>query len=466
VYLENLPTLCIAAAAVGATLVFSILLVMRRRFAARAKRLVPLAMLSIVVLAALYAAFLRQPGGRLAAHDAFALRNFTQLYLLWPGFAAALVGVVLVVRRDFWRDPATVVIFTGLSLFFFYKIQIKPEEFWAARRFLPVILPGALLFAAAAAFGPAGGWPGIRRVVGLVVLSVLGWQYIARAAPVMPHVEYAGIIPALEQLAGRFTDRDLVLVESRDSGADTHTLAVPLGYIYARNVLVLSSARPDKTQLRAFLEDALKRYAHVYFVGGGGTDLLSRHIGAVPIADEKLKVPEFETTAGTLPTEARRKDFDYSVYRLTLDEATPGPFALDIGDRDDLNVLRFYAKETIENGTRTIRWTTARSLVAIPGLTGSEREIVLTMHDGGRPPQAPRAHVDVFLDDTRLGGVDVGPGFQPYRLAIPADVAERAARKDDPAQLTLLSSVWIPQQVLGGADNRSLGVMLDRIDVH
>jgi hypothetical protein len=28
-----------------------------------------------------------------------------------------------------------------------------------------------------------------------------------------------------------------------------------------------------------------------------------------------------------------------------------------------------------------------------------------------------------------------------------------------------VSSVWIPQQLLGGPDDRRLGVMLDRVDV-
>ncbi len=462
-YLVNLPALGVAGAAAALAAVFVALLLMRSHFAERARRLVPASITILIVLAALYAAFLRQPGGRLAAHDAFALRNFTNLYLLWPGLAAALIGFAVVVRRDFWRDPAFVLVFSGLSMFFFYKIQIVPIEFWAARRFLPVILPGALLFAAAAGLGPAAGPQRLRRAAGIALVALLGYQYVVRAEPVMPHVEYAGIIPALERLAARFDDRDLVLVEARNAGADTHVLAVPLAYIYARNVLVLNSARPDKLQLRAFLEDGLKNYRHVYFVGGGGTDLLSRHISARPIADEKIKVPEFESTQERLPATVRRKDFDYSVYELALDAPAAGPFTLDVGDRDDLHVLRFLAKESSEG--RTFRWTGPQSFVAIPGMNGTEREVVLVMHDGGRPAQAPRAHVEVQLNGMPLGGVDVGPGFREYRFAIPPGVAAQAASVDDPAQLTLVSSVWIPQQLLGGTDDRKLGVMLDRVDV-
>ena len=51
------------------------------------------------------------------------------------------------------RDPAMAVVFTCFALLFFYKIHVQPFHFWMDRRFLVVILPCALLFAAAAALG-------------------------------------------------------------------------------------------------------------------------------------------------------------------------------------------------------------------------------------------------------------------------------------------------------------------------
>ncbi len=67
----------------------------------------------------------------------------------------------------------------------------------------------------------------------------------------MGHVEYAGIIPRLETLASRIGDRDLLIVESRNA-SDTHLLGLPLAYIYAKNVLLLSSPKPDKTTFAGF----------------------------------------------------------------------------------------------------------------------------------------------------------------------------------------------------------------------
>jgi hypothetical protein len=42
----------------------------------------------------------------------------------------------------------------------------------------------------------------------------------------------------------------------------------------------------------------------------------------------------------------------------------------------------------------------------------------------------------------------------------------RAAGRDDPAQLRLVSTVWNPKRILGGTDDRDLGVMIDKVEIH
>jgi len=515
VYLGHLPLIVVVPSAAAAVAGLIAVTWLARRRQDRTRAVFGVSMAVVIVALAVYAYFFREPGGKLTTYDAHALRDFVNFYLgptsslPYLGvatFAVALAGFVVVSRRAFWRAPAFVLVVLAFSIFLFYKIRIVPEHFWAARRFLPVILPGALLFVAAAAVGTGdepspspespdsmesrrSAWSGrMRRLAGLLFLGVLGWQYVVAARPVMPHVEYAGMIPYLERLAARFSDRDLVIVESRDAGSDTHVLALPLAYIYGRQVLVLSSARPDKTHLRAFLEDSRAKYDHVFFVGGGGTDLLSRHISATPIAGERVQVPEYASAvirtpdglpgAAAYPSGVRLKEFDYGVYELIVGDLPDRPFSLDVGYRDDLNVIRFNAKETTTTaeGSRTVRWTGAQSFIAVPGMTGREREVSIVMHDGGRPPTASPARVEVLFDvpcnqcagkqfEVSLGTVIVGPGFRPYTFAIPAEAAARAAAVDDPAIIKLISTVWNPQQLLGGPDNRNLGVMVDRVDV-
>lgn len=477
VYLENLP-IAKTMAAIGLLVVAcAAAITLRLMPPTRARAVVSATFAAVLLLAAAYAWWFRHPGGKLTIYDAYALRDFTQFYLWWPMLLLALAGLVLASRRRFWTDPALLLTLAAFALFFFYKIRIYPAHFWAARRFLPVILPGTLLLASFAAIGwPARGaraWVWVRAAAGVLFLSLVGARYLGAAAPVMHYVEYEGIIRHLEQLSSRFGDRDLVLFESR-AASDVHVLAVPLQYIYARNVLVLNTPRPDKIRLKLFLDDARAKYDRVFFVGGGGTDLLSNHISALPVAGEKIQAPEYEPAvvlgdkgvplAAAYPREIRHKEFDYGVYELKLDAGrAAGPFSLDVGYQDDLNVVRFNAKEVTEG--RTIRWTGPQSFVAIPGLTGNEREVILIMSNGGRPPNAPRARVEVSLNNVPLGSVEVASGFAAYRFDIPPAAAAQSAGGDDPAQLKLVTTLWNPQQVLGVPDNRNLGVMVDRVDV-
>jgi hypothetical protein len=341
------------------------------------------------------------------------------------------------------------------------------DHFWMARRFIPVILPGALLFASAAALsGARGGWAPtrfVRDAIGLVFIAVLASQYARAAQPILTHVEYAGIIPKLEALVARVGDRDLLIVEPRDA-SDLHVLALPVAYIYARDVLVLNNRKPDKAAFAGFLEWARTRYERVLFMGGGGTDLLSPvSWGTRPIASDRFAVPEYDAPANAYPRFVRHKEFDYSLYELTPAETSDleEAFRLDVGVNDDLHVVRFHSKEQSEG--RSFRWTRDRSYVSLTHVDAADRALELVMSDGGRPPGVAPARVTVSLDGEVLGIASVGTGFAPYAFPIPPALAGRLSTRRVPVELVIATSTWKPESALGTADHRDLGVMLDRV---
>jgi len=160
----------------------------------------------------------------------------------------------------------------------------------------------------------------------------------------------------------------------------------------------------------------------------------------------------------------RQKEFEYGVYEFTPPEARDGLwFDLDVGTRDDLQVVRFHAKETSEG--HTFRWTSATSYVSVTVIQPSSREVTLWMSDGGRPPSVVPADVRVYLQGQLLGTARVRGGFLPYRFAIPPDLAGIAAGTADPVELKLVTPTWRPRSVLGTPDDRDIGVMVDRVAV-
>jgi hypothetical protein len=469
IYKVNMPPMPMAIAAAAVALGLAAAAGTQRRWLAPPlKTYLPMGLAVLVAGLAVYALFFREPVGRLADHDAYALRMFRERYVFWPALIAAIAGFAVVARRQFWRQPAFFVLFATFAVFVFRKINIVPEHFWLARRFLPMVLPGLCLLAAGALVGVSASGETHRvgrRVAGTLGVLFMAWQFWTAAAPVAAHVEYRGAIRAVEQLAARVTDRDLVLFESRNAGSDVHVLAVPLAYAFGKQVLMLEEARPDRARFETFLQQALQKYERVLFVASIGTDLLSQRVSGEPIAAGPLMLPEYATAPfNSFPDGPRMKDLGYNLYQLSLGDVERRGFTLDVGTMDDLNVVRFYARETTEG--RSVRWTGPQSFIAVTGLIGTERELVLVMHNGGRPEKAPPAEIEVAFNDTVLGKIQVPSGFETYRFALPAGLVQRAVATTEPAQIRLRSNTWSPKDYVGGSDDRALGVMIDRVEIH
>jgi hypothetical protein len=450
-----------AIAALGAAIVAAYIVTGRKAAAPFLRTWIPRALALALAALAVYAYFFRVPGGRLALHDANALRTYAW-YVHPAALAAAVAGLCLVIWRGFWRDPAWLIAVAVYGLFFFYKIQIVPEHFWMARRFLPVILPATTLCIGAVLMewaGTANAWTmRIPRIaLRLVLVGLIAWSFVESTRPILRHVEYAGIIPRVESLAARIANDELLVVESRNA-SDLHMLALPLAYIYAKPVLVLDSPKPDKLVFASFVDWARQHYRQVYFLGGGGTDLLSSTVAVEPVASERFQVPEYESRRNAYPTRVRYKEFDYGLYRFVKPNAMTGPLTLDIGDKDDLYVVRFHAKERDRRGT--FRWTQRQSYISIPSLNPAWHDLVLWMQNGGRPAKAAPARVEVFLNDRSLGAVVVGARFEPYAFSI----REREPHAES-ATIRLVTDTWNPRAAMGADDNRDLGVIVDRVEI-
>ena len=429
----------------------------------------PRVLLAATLAMAFYAWFLRQPGGALASHDAYAFRAFGW-YVDPRILVLAAIGLSIVMTTRFWRDPSTFIVVIGISTFVFYRLRIVPEHFWAARRFVPIILPGVCL-AIACALAPAAtrGASVTRRLAGsarhvvrLILFALAAWSFWSATSAIRTHVEFGGIEGKIDRIASRFGSQDLLVVESRNA-SDVHVIALPLAYIWGKPALVLNTPKPDPLLFAEFIRWARQRYQTVYFLGGGGTDLLSRDVSVEPVGSERFQVPEYESLMNAYPTHVRRKEFDFGIYRFVDPQPLPDGIAFDVGTMDDLHVVRFNAKERDRRGT--FRWTRGQSYLSLLGIDETRRELVLWMNNGNRPPEAGPATVEAFFGETSLGKVTVGPGDQAYVFDIPQPLAAQASRNVGAATIRLISSTFNPRQLTGADDDRELGVKVDRVEL-
>lgn len=432
----------------------------------------PTAAAAAIPLLAAYALLVREPLRIELQLDPEGLTTFTLYYLTPLGLAAALTGWLIASGRRFWRGSALLLVAAAFAVVFFANPRITPDHFWAARRYVSIILPACLLLAGAAAFTPIA-WPAglriraasrVRAACGVLLLGALGWQYAQATLPILRHTEHAGMIPDIEALAARFAPDDLLLFAARRA-TDAQVFALPLAYIYGRNVLVLNDDAPDPERLERFLGWARSRHGRIFFIGGG-TRLLSARTRAEPVADVRSLIPFYDRAFNAYPQGIDQWEFDYGIYELADERVEPAAVDLDIGAHDHLHVRRMHAR-SVDNRGVTYRWTADRSLVWIVGMLPDARALTLRLGRGGRPREADEARVSVFLDDQPLGTITVDEdAFQPYTLPIPASLASAAAATNAAATLRLETPPWVPLDLLGIPDRRELGVMLDRIEIH
>ena len=456
----------------GAAVIAVFLAVLQTRYRPPLRAWIPRCVLGAVLILAAYAYFFRTPVGTLAVHDAAALREFAAVYVTPVGLAAAVIGLTVVAWQSFWTRLTFLTVTVVFACFIFFKIRIIPEHFWLARRFLPVILPATCLLIGAALWGPLSTLErrpsrafGLTLAIpGVALFAFLSAQFFSATRSVVDHVEYAGVIPQLEAMNAEFGDDDLVLIEAR-AASDMHTLAVPLAYIYARQVLLMTSRNPDPELFAEFLTWARGRYRRLLFVGGGGSRVLSSAVDAIAVGGSQFRIPEYERSYPETPQRVRLKQFDFGIYELVPRGATTEPFDLDIGGTDDLHVVGFHGKESRGGGTVNFRWSRPTSLVLVPDLTPDVSRLTVWLSAGGRPTELSPPTVDILLTNRQLGTVTVTEDVLPYEFTIDEDHAAEIIARDEVIQVSITSDTWNPSETLGAEDARELGVIVDRLRI-
>jgi hypothetical protein len=432
-------------------------------------------MLAVVVLAA-YAYFLRpllsawaggdgnaeamrwsDPGlleslgfRRLAAHDA---QSFVRLgWFVSPlGLLLGLLGLLLALREFRPRLLFGLGALFAYALFYFYKLRVYNDYYFALRRFVPVILPW--LFALAALFlvrlAARGG--ARRALAALMALALLALQ-LEGLRPIVRHVDWKGAVRFVNDVARRFRPDDVVVFEQVQS---IHLLSLPLWAVHGVNILELARFDPDPERLRHLIGAWRQRYRSIYFVHTYRTDLCGVFLQRVE--DHAFGSFEWERAYGRPPERPEFRSLRFTVSRVVPPEELQVPplREVDIGGSDDFQVSGFYDKEGY--GEETYRWTGACASLYLPGARGGD-VLVVRASAAQRPAAAKPAGVKASLSGVAIGGFTPGPDFGEARLQLPDPLPP------GPPVLRLDVPAWRPINLLpGSSDSRDLGIVVDGV---
>jgi hypothetical protein len=459
---ENLP----AVAASGAVLFFAL---------DRAATKIPPNLLAVLdsyrlrlgaalglFLLALYAYFVRPHwhGPRTAPHDAEAfLRMGWYLYPL--GLSLAVGGGMALLVRARRAQAFFLLVALTFSLFFFYKVRVWHDHYFAMRRFIPVILPAffAAIAFLLASFRESGGrlglWGSRLVAAGLVAL------YLVTGFRLWRHDEFRGSLAFVEDLARHIGDDDIALFPAQEG---LHLLELPLAQLEGRKVLEFYTLKPDRALVEGLLASWKDRYRDVFFVTNykiSLSGLFTRHVKDFELATEKYEYSYDRPPKGPEPFHLRFT-LSKAVDLEDLARRVPKLRTLDVGGSDDLQVAWFHEKELEEDGT-SFRWSQRTSSIFLPAVGAGSRTIVLRLA-GPKEAEAPLHPIEAALDGRPLGTLVPSRAFELYEISIPVEIGERPDAGY--AILTLSTRTWRPSNDIPDAsDVRDLGFRLDSVEV-
>jgi hypothetical protein len=259
-----------------------------------------------------------------ADRDPLRALRWLGLYVGWATLVFAGLGVGWTWRRRFARpaDAFVVILFAVVASCLIFDPHVYPAMPWAARRFVPVVIPLGLIFAGTTATAI---W---RRsvIAGLVAWALLLTGTLAPARALWRGGHFEGTYDQLAELAAALPGDGAVLIDNR---LIPMLLGPPLWLTYGRNslpaTLTTTAGRGTVAGMTRILGDA-----------GKGPVLLIKPTltaGAEPIfftqmtrvGDLTLQIPLPEETDGAPPQRIERYTQPISIYRLDPVDFPPKP---------------------------------------------------------------------------------------------------------------------------------------------
>lgn len=411
--------------------------------------------ISVLLLAA-YAYFIRPRIGPfqllavesdvpLRSHVEDALRNlgaYVTPVVLWMAIVQWVLAMAFAVRRRMITLLPVLVMIGGFSAMYFWNQAVMPDHFWAIRRFMPIVLPGVILLAAAMGWRVVSALPPRWRpvVVGIAAIALAAQTYRI-GNPVFFVTERAGVYSTLEEFASQIPSDQLLLGPLNRT--DIHTVGTALLMSFDKQVLAVSyEAEGGRDELLARIREASPTSPVLAIVSGNRLDWLEGNVVAAVDTQFELMTP----TLRPVPQQVATRELRWALVEVT------GLNTLDseLGPSNHWLVRESGFHRTEAAGAA--RWTDGRAELQVPIRQGEapERLAIDLMWTG---PLG--ATIDIVYEDHTLFSGYVPNGEWQRTFPLPT------IPSTDEVEIRIESSTFVPVDVLeGSSDERTLGVMV------
>jgi hypothetical protein len=277
-------------------------------------------------------------------------------------------------------------------------------------------------------------------------------------------VEYRGITSQIRTLAGHLEPDAIILFDDERPVGVGVTVGTPLQYLFGFTAFDLVETNLKEEVLRLLIEVWHHQGRTVYWVVGPQPALgLPDWLSLEPALGEWIRTERLETSYFDRPEKRVPYTVPLEFYRVISDAGRPFcdlPALVDIGSLDTLYIeTGFHDKEAL--GDRTVRWTDGAGTLKLPCMAeaGSGSPMLTVTAAAIRPAGMAPAGMIPSLDGQPLGRFILGSEFEEFRMPLPPSFSATGG------VLTLESDTWVPAEAGVGGDARTLGILIDSVQI-
>ncbi|NIV35645.1 MAG: hypothetical protein GWN58_41185 [Anaerolineae bacterium] len=396
-------------------------------------------------------------------------QNWVRLgwYLTPLGLLMATLGLAEILRRESLDRLGfflTVGVLTIIQ--YVYNIFSTPYHIYAMRRYVPIVIPMLMIYAAVAIVTTSRVqrvWVG--RPVGGSLALVLMAGLVYQARFVLPQRDLRGAVEQLTNLNARLKSEAIILISEPAESLFADTLGVPLRFIFGHDI---ATVRRDDASVQPFIERMMEQAAQQ----GRPVQLIAvdpiapavrQALSLQPVEMFPMTLQMLMNTFYDYPAVIQTAYYGIEIYDVvglrspyTLDPS--GPIEIDVGTFDTPFIRTgFYGKELLP-GDATMRWTAGEAALDIP--LSTEEPITLNVRAMIYRPEGVAADpVTVWLDGERVGQFTPSETWQVFSFrAQPQPVGGVSS-------LQFQTVTFNPAGLQINADTRDLGFLVDWVKI-
>lgn len=481
--LKNQPVFIGGAALIVLGGVVGIFL-LRNRSSNRAKRLGDFVSLRWIsrglVVAALalsaYAYFLRpliEPthayphwlsGNPVASLDAL---NWVRIgwYVTPLGLLLATVGLAGIFRKHLelrWGFFLSVGVLTTLQ--YVYKAFIPSYHIYMMRRYVPIVLPMLMIYAASAVNVLLDNRARVLKSLGILTSLGLTIGLLYQGRNVGLYRDYVGAVEQISGLNMHLKSDAIVIINEPLTSLFSDYFGAPLHFIFGHDIAtVYKDDEQAATFVKAVIDYADKERRPVQLIAVSPVaSALRGALDFLPVEMSLVSLYTLEHTFEHYPSSILNPQWAieiYDVYEKSIEaNETLRPLEIDIGSLDSAFIGDgFYGREVILDAP-SMRWTTDKATVEIPLIAPTSVTIevrAMIYHPDGVLP----SEVRIELDDREIGRFTLSEEWQVFAFN------GQALPTNGLSKLLFETTPFNPASLNVNNDTRDLGFLIDWIKI-